>query len=128
MKKPWKIIKDSKIESKDKVLRLKNPFKKKSAAKKIVRILKGTELMKRVEEMIWKPAGRAHAMKALKNNIIPEDWKNYYLLFPGTIWEDENGDLHIMALYWDGRKWNRIFEWVEDEFLDHCRIVVTSRW
>ncbi len=43
---------------------------------------------------------------------IPEAWRKYYLIFPGTVRRGPVGGLHVPCLQWDGRRWYPIFHWL----------------
>lgn len=37
---------------------------------------------------------------------ILEDWQDFSLVFPGTVWRDLNGGCIVPGLYWNGKQWN----------------------
>ena len=55
--------------------------------------------------------GQRHA-EFLLNCQIPEAWRQYYLVFPGTVWRDRDGDLCVPYLSWYGGRWVLGFNWL----------------
>lgn len=43
---------------------------------------------------------------------IPKEWREYYLVFPGTVWCDSDGFLLVPYLRWRGERWNLCFYWL----------------
>ena len=43
---------------------------------------------------------------------IPEEFRPYYLIFPGTGWLDLQGIHNVPALYWNDERWNLGFFWL----------------
>ena len=48
--------------------------------------------------------------------LIPEDWKNGYTFFWGTIFRDSDGDLSVAYLFWLGRRWSRSYDWLDGDW------------
>ncbi len=44
---------------------------------------------------------------------IPKEWRSFYIVFPGTIWQDSNGRCYVPCLHWqeDGQ-WHLYFRWL----------------
>lgn len=63
----------------------------------------------------------------LHSDKIPEDWRPFILLFPGTVWESPGGDEFIPCLAWREEKW--VLQWADlltDRYAPHrfVRMVV----
>jgi hypothetical protein len=105
--------------------------------------INGEEMRKRAKEL--GSLGQHQAEQLLKQaSDIPEEWKNYYLLFPETVWRHPGGLLYVPYLYWDGGRWVLRFGYVDDAAagmaavgssvsasdwpLDSCVLVLLSPW
>jgi hypothetical protein len=55
-------------------------------------------------------------------HLIPEKWKQdkqgrtRYIFFWGTIYRDEDCDLYVRYLYWDGSKWDCGYRWLAKDW------------
>ena len=58
---------------------------------------------------------------------IPSDWQNYYLVFPGTVWQASGDDLGVPGLCWHGDGWYLSFGWLEDDWRFNDRLVRPSK-
>lgn len=68
--------------------------------------------------------GERHARALLaRQNEIPESWRKFYLVFPGTVWQDGRGSLGVPGLDWDGGQWVLDFDWLEGGFSSDDRVV-----
>ena len=47
---------------------------------------------------------------------IPAEWRNYYILFHGTIRRHPDGDLYFADLSWDGSVWYFCWDWLGGEY------------
>lgn len=57
--------------------------------------------------------GLDQAEYLLKNQgKIPEEYRPFYLPFPGTVLRTPVGDLHVPCFHWDGDRWNLHFCWL----------------
>lgn len=113
----WKLKNDREIRDGEFILELLDFFQKKESH------VSGNELVKRAKE---KDAlfGQRHAEALLRNkDKIPEKWRKYVLVFPGTVWRDSRGDLRVPCLRWHDRCWDLCFGWLAPGFYSHCRIV-----
>lgn len=55
----------------------------------------------------------------LKNpHLIPEEWKNKYVFFWGTVYRYSAGNLVVRFLRWDGDEWDWYSYWLDDDFDD----------
>ena len=48
--------------------------------------------------------------------LIPEEWKDKYVFFRGTVYRDSNGNLCVRCLYWSGYRWYWSFLWLVSDF------------
>lgn len=68
--------------------------------------VRGEEMVKRAEKF-GANLGQRHAELLLDHqNQIPKEWRDYYLVFPGTIWRGRDGDRYVQSLCWLGTPWN----------------------
>ncbi len=57
--------------------------------------------------------GQRHAEYLLEHQIeIPKEFRKFYLVFPGTVWRDSDGDLDAPCLRWSGAGWCLDFAWL----------------
>ncbi len=69
-------------------------------------------------------AGQRHAERLLSQaNLIPKEWRDFYLVFPGTKWRDSDGFLVVPFLLWDGDKWSLYWLWLGHDWDDYVRLV-----
>lgn len=86
----------------------------------------GEKMLKRAKKM-GDLAGQLHAERILTQaDTIPDEWKKYFLLFPGTVWRGSDGDLRVPYLGWRGGEWCLLFGWLVSGFRSHCRLVRLS--
>ena len=86
--------------------------------------VKGDVMRERAKKSNPMILGERHARALLeKQGSIPETWHKFYLVFPGTVWRDRDGGLHVPYLLWNGDRWNLNFNWLEGEFNRNDRIV-----
>ncbi|MDP3645911.1 MAG: hypothetical protein Q8R25_02390 [bacterium] len=53
----------------------------------------------------------------LKNpHLIPEEWKDKYIFFWGTIYRGSGGYLYVRYLYWYGGRWYWSNRWLDDDW------------
>jgi hypothetical protein len=56
--------------------------------------------------------GHRHAEAMVRQaEEIPEEWREYILVFTGTVWQTANGDRIIAGLRWHGDHWRLTFIW-----------------
>ena len=68
--------------------------------------------------------GQKHAEALLENqHLIPKEWRGYYLVFPGTVWQDSSGDRDVPCLYWDGGRWRLNFLWLGHDWGSDGRLL-----
>lgn len=72
--------------------------------------------------------GQLHAERLLgQQETIPNEWRQFYLLFPGTVWHYSDGDMCIPYLGWDGSRWYLDWCWLDNGFRSHYRVVRISQ-
>jgi hypothetical protein len=49
-------------------------------------------------------------------DLIPEDWKDKYIFFWGTIYRNFDGYLFVRCLRWYGSKWDWHCDWLDSGF------------
>jgi hypothetical protein len=58
-----------------------------------------------------------------KQELIPEEWRKYYLAFPGTVWRVSGGGRSVACLRWDGGSWYLYWRWLDYGFGSSVRLV-----
>ena len=48
--------------------------------------------------------------------LIPEDWKDKYVFFWGTIYRSSDSGLFVRCLHWNGSRWGWLRRWLGDGF------------
>lgn len=73
--------------------------------------IEGNKLRK---ELVGKPVLNANALDDLLANphLIPEEWKDKYVFFWGTVYRISDGDLFVRFLYWDVGGWYSSSSWL----------------
>ena len=68
--------------------------------------------------------GQRHAEALLRNqDKIPEEWRDYILVFPGDVWRDPHGRRVVPYLCWYGGRWYLHFCWLESGFYSRGRLL-----
>ncbi|MEK7540357.1 MAG: hypothetical protein AAB558_03855, partial [Patescibacteria group bacterium] len=68
--------------------------------------------------------GQHHAERMLAQaEGIPTEWRQFYLVFPDTLWRGPDGDLCVPCLGWGGGEWVLGFDYVDGDGWDGCRVV-----
>ena len=84
------------------------------------------ELSKTVTEEKGPLAGQLYAELMLAQlDQIPVEWRRYRLVFVGTMWRDQDGQLWITCLEWNGVKWR--ISWVDRIYDANRRAVRISK-
>ena len=82
---------------------------------------------KTMRERAWKQRaslGQRQAEYLLaRQKEIPSEWRDFYLVFPGTVWRDRDGGLDVPCLHWLGDGWDLSFSWLEDDWHSGARLV-----
>lgn len=87
--------------------------------------IKGKNLRK---ELANQPVLNANVLEYLLAHpeLIPEEWKDKYIFFWGTIYRSSDGYSHVRCLYWDGSKWDWFYDWLVDGFNSDFPAAITS--
>ncbi len=111
------------------------PHRLASAKIGAVSFLKGSESYINGEEMVIRARtefganyGQEDAEWLLEHQAeIPVDLQKYYLVFPGTVWQDSRGVRDVPYLDWNGDQWILNFNWLDDDFRSSGRLVRPRR-
>lgn len=83
----------------------------------------GEEMVRRAEEL-HANLGQRHAEFLLEHQeVIPPEFRDYYLVFPGTVWRARDGRRGVAGLCWRGERWGLRFDWLESGFHGSCRLL-----
>ncbi len=86
----------------------------------------GEELVARARGELKANLGQRHVEYLLDNqHLIPEKFKGYFLVFPGTIWQRRDDHLRVVpCLGWEGSyEWCLNFRWLEGRYHSRSRLV-----
>jgi len=73
----------------------------------------GTTMVARAKAM-GNPAGQLHAERLLRQQgEIAVEWRDFYLVFPGTTWRRPSGDLYVPYLGWGDGRWYLHWGWLD---------------
>ncbi len=87
----------------------------------------GEVMLSRAKEL-GNMAGQRHAERMLTMaSQIPESWQGFYLVFPGTVWQDTCGDRLVPCLRWYGDEWYLRWLWLDVDWLRSSRIVCLGK-
>lgn len=87
------------------------------------KFVSGEVMRERAKKHNW-VLGEVHARALLDaQDRIPEDWRLFYLVFPGTIWRCPEGRFRVRYLYWGGRRWGLDWVWLERSWYRGVRLV-----
>ena len=71
------------------------------------------EVMKQRAKELNAHLGQGHAEYLLEHQeLIPKEWRDKFLVFPGTVWQDSVGGRGVPCLYWSGDRWYLYFNWL----------------
>lgn len=119
-KEGWTLEKDIEDKEGEFTPELLNVFKEEEQS------ISGEELLKRAEE---KDAclGQRHAEAMLRQQqTIPKEWRENYLVFPGTVWVASDGRRFVPYLSWHVCGWHLTGHWLVSH-LHRCARLVRSR-
>jgi len=110
---------------------LENVSRRLASAIDGVPFLKGNETSVNGEEMVRRARveldanyGQEDAEWALENqDKIPVELRKFYLVFPGTVWQDSDGNRRVPYLYWCGDRWILYFHWLDVVWNSFDRLV-----
>ena len=83
------------------------------------------EVMKQRAKELNAHLGQGHAewLEANQDRIPQELRGKYYLVFPGTVWQDSDGDRYVPCLFWDDDRWCLRFSWLRYGWNSDDRLV-----
>ena len=58
---------------------------------------------------------------------IPQEWRQYYLVFLGTVWRDADGYRFVPFLCRYGGQWRLLFAWLDGDWFAFGRLVRFSK-
>ena len=119
-KKGWRLVDDFSYPKDISVANLELiPFSNRSE------VLSGAKMREEAKRMNAN-LGQYHAEFLLKHQReIPKEWKNYLLVFPGTVWQ-LGKSLVVPFLGWGSKHWFLDFYWLEHNWPSHFRFVRPS--
>jgi len=83
----------------------------------------GNTMLARAKEQ-GNRAGQLHAERLLRQqDEIPTQWREFYLVFSGTVWRRPYGCLCVPYLYWLGGRWVLYWGWLECLWRSRDRLV-----
>lgn len=85
--------------------------------------IQGEELVERAKKMQANLGQRQAEYLLDHQNEIPEEWRQYYLVFPGTIWRAHYGLRRVPCLGWLGERWFLGFHWLGRRFGSNDRLL-----
>jgi hypothetical protein len=115
----WKLERDCEYQPGDVTLELAEFLKRCESW------VKGTVMLDRAKA-IGADLGQKHAEVLLENkHLIPSEWKNHYLIFPGTVWRVlPHGGRHVPCLRWRYDQWLlHLFRWLGGKWGADDRLV-----
>lgn len=89
---------------------------------KLMPILKSGEDRVNGEEMVHRARveldanlGQEDAEWLLEHeDLIPKEWRSYYIPFTATVWRDSDGYRSVASLFWLGGEWHLYWHWLDD--------------
>lgn len=96
----------------------------------LVKILKdgetyvsGYEMLKRAKELGITSSKKEADYFLEHQKEIPEEWRDYYLIFPEYLLDDDDRDRQVAYFGWYGWHWVLNFGWLGSYFSDYDRFV-----
>lgn len=90
--------------------------------------VEGEEMVRRARIEFDANLGQEDAEYILEHTAeIPAEFKDFYLVFPGTVWQDSDGYRHVSYLDSDGGRWYPDFLWIGDDWNSDGRLVRLRR-
>ncbi|MBI2098969.1 hypothetical protein HYT45_00975 [Candidatus Uhrbacteria bacterium] len=87
----------------------------------------GEVMLSRAKEL-GNLAGQRHAERMLAcASQIPESWRSFYLVFPGTVWRGGSGGRGVPYLDWGGDGWSLYWDWLGRDWYGDGRVVRLSK-
>ena len=86
--------------------------------------INGKEIVRRARVELDANYGQEDAEWLLEHqNEIPVEFREYYIVFTGTIWQHAVGHRNVLYLHWSGRHWYLYFLWLDDGWYSDARLV-----
>ena len=83
---------------------------------------------KNTAEQLGKLAGQHHLETMLEHqDEIPVEWREFYLVGAGTVWQGGLGYRSVAYLIWDGGKWVLSFGYLGDDWDSSAQLVRVSQ-
>lgn len=88
----------------------------------------GEEMVHRARVELDANYGQEDAEWLLDNqDKIPAELRNFYPVFPATIWRDSGGRRSVPSLHWRGDGWVLYFFWLDSDWSSSDRLVVPRK-
>jgi len=81
------------------------------------------EMLKRAKEMGADYNQKTAELFLANWDKIPESYREFYIIFSGTMWQDSSGDRHVPSLRWRGERWRLLFPWLDHGLHAHGRFL-----
>ena len=102
----WKLIKEGTKPKKFPKLELVEFLEKGES------YINGEEIIKRAVKL-KADLNQYHAEYLLEHqDEIPEEWREFCIVFPATVWRHRGGRRYVPCLRWDGDRWYLSFDWL----------------
>ncbi|QQG44935.1 MAG: hypothetical protein HYW89_02910 [Candidatus Sungiibacteriota bacterium] len=87
------------------------------------KVLRGYDMMGRARYEFDADLGQEDAEFILERQAeIPEEFRQYYLVFLRTVWLASDGDLYVSCLYFGDGRWYPFFGWLDFDFRPGVRL------
>ncbi|MBP6855518.1 MAG: hypothetical protein KBC26_00880 [Candidatus Pacebacteria bacterium] len=83
----------------------------------------GEEMLRRSLAKTMPTGNRTFEHLAAHQEIIPEEWREFVLVFPGTVLLDERGLRCVQCLAVRNGRWGRYDYWLSRNLRSCCRVV-----
>lgn len=88
----------------------------------------GEEMVRRARYELDANYGQEDAEWLVENqDKIPVELRNFYLVFPATIWRGPDGLRSVSYLFWDGDRWSLLFRWLDVDWRSSYRLVAPRK-
>jgi len=89
--------------------------------------VRGAVMVQRAKEF-GAALGQHHAEALVENqHIIPEEWREFYIIFPGTVWRTPHDNCSIPFIFWYAGRWYLSFSWIVHDWHSDARLVRARR-
>jgi len=89
--------------------------------------ISGDEMMKRAQKLGVDWNQKTAEFLLTNQHLIPESWRGYYIIFPGTVWQGSDGCHRVPYLHWRGRRWALDFYWLGYDWGEDDRFLCLSK-